>query len=402
MSHKESKRNYSNQRMAHENGSDYYYVNDETNNVDSLTLATIMFSLCFIGVFGNIVSMVIFSRRSMRSSINVLLWGLSLIDLFVLVFAVPVFGLPTFTEAVPNKILEATYPYIVLVLYPMSMVCQTSSVWTFVLINIERYLAICHPFCVRKFFTTQRTRIFLATIVALAFFYNFIRFWEFEPDSKYGVTQLLRYNRSYYHIYYTSLYLITHFAGPFLTMLILNIFMFRGIKNARKMREILTKRVLMQERTTHMIVLVTVMFGLCNTLPFVLNIWEACEPDLFWERIYKPALLTTDVSNCLVILNSSTTFLIYLMYCKKYRKLFLRMFRLITVENGDLVTDNVISEFASRNLSRMRSCASEYTPSQPESGLEQKTALVLSRSVDNQIYCHYFKLNNVNNNNVDL
>lgn len=331
------------------------YLAEETH-ADSFTIAIIMFILCILGISGNIISMIIFSRRSMRSSINVLLTGLSVIDFLVLIFAAPVFGLPSFNEAVPHKILEILYPYIVLILYPLSMICQTSSVWTFVLINIERYLAICHPFCVRKFFTTHRTRLMQASIVALSFFYNFIRFWEFEPDTKFGVVQLLRKNMSYYHIYFTTLYLITHFAGPFLTMLVLNILMFRGIQKSRKMRQTLTKRALMQQRTTHMIIVVTVMFGLCNIMPFVLNIWEAFEPDLFWENVSKNALLTTDISNCLVILNSSTTFIIYLLYCQKYRKMFLNLFRMAKIESGEpLLTDYANSEYASRKQSRLRS-----------------------------------------------
>lgn len=54
----------------------------------------IMCVCCAIGVFGNIISLVIFTRRCMRSPINVLLAGLALVDLCVVVFAIPVFVTP--------------------------------------------------------------------------------------------------------------------------------------------------------------------------------------------------------------------------------------------------------------------------------------------------------------------
>jgi len=52
----------------------------------SFYCACIMVCLCLIGIFGNTLSIYIFSRKSMRtSSINVLLTGLSIIDLLLVI-----------------------------------------------------------------------------------------------------------------------------------------------------------------------------------------------------------------------------------------------------------------------------------------------------------------------------
>lgn len=122
------------------------------------------------------------------------------------------------------------------------------------------------------------------------------------------------------------------------------------------MRESFTKRAALQHRTTRMIVVVTAVFGVCNTLPFVLNIWEAFQPDDFWDNVQKPALLVTDFSNCLVILNSSSTFLIYLVYCTSYRKLFLAMFKVSKAEvsSEPHVTEIGVSEYPIRPKTQLR------------------------------------------------
>lgn len=78
-----------------------------------------------------------------------------------------------------------------------------------------------------------------------------------------------------------------------------------------------------QQQTSHVIVVVTIMFTLCNSLSFIISVWEAFELDLFSGKAAVAAFLLLDLSNVLVVFNSATTFLFYLRYCTKYRKLFL-------------------------------------------------------------------------------
>lgn len=51
----------------------------------SFYCACIMIALCIIGICGNLLSIYVFSRKCMRSSINVLLLGLSIIDFLLLI-----------------------------------------------------------------------------------------------------------------------------------------------------------------------------------------------------------------------------------------------------------------------------------------------------------------------------
>lgn len=122
-------------------------LTDITVYHDHFTFArgVVMLVLCVFGLYGNVISILIFTRSSMRSSINVLLSGLSIIDMFLLLMCIPVFIMPVLLEY--YEISFRYYnPVIMLILYPFTLIAQTASVWTFIVISVERYLAVCRPF----------------------------------------------------------------------------------------------------------------------------------------------------------------------------------------------------------------------------------------------------------------
>lgn len=291
--------------------------------------AVLMLCSCIVGVIGNVISILIFTRRSMRSSpINILLTVLSIVDCWVLLAAVAVFVVPGLNIYFSFMEPRALYRIIVSGFYQMGMVAQTTSVYTFVLISLERYLAVIHPFRVQQLLSARRAMMAEVLTVLTAFLYNIPRFFEYRSDDVYGYLPWLRNDPQYFAIYYTTLYLVTHFLVPFSTIAALNGFIFKTIQKSKDERQRLTgacqgsKAVSSNcNRTTRMVVIVTLIFGTCNVLPFVLNIWEAREPDLFSGERKAEAYLTLDVSNVLVVFNSSSTFIIYYFCCQRYRTL---------------------------------------------------------------------------------
>jgi hypothetical protein len=118
---------------------------DAFSNTHNIVILSILSICCLFGLYGNIVSTLIFMHPIMRSPIDVLLTGLSMIDLFLITFAIPVHVvLPALVNVfdAPN---EAFTAFATFVLYPLSMTTQTCSIWLFSVISIERYLAICQP-----------------------------------------------------------------------------------------------------------------------------------------------------------------------------------------------------------------------------------------------------------------
>jgi hypothetical protein len=75
-----------------------------------------------------------------------------------------------------------------------------------------------------------------------------------------------------------------------------------------------------------MLMIVTVVFAVCNFLPFMINFIESAKPDFFEDEDTKTiAYQMNDVGNLLVVINSATTGIIYCAFSQKYRDLFLRI-----------------------------------------------------------------------------
>lgn len=180
--------------------------------------------LCVLGSLGNLVSVWIFRHRSMRSPINTLLCAISVMDLCLLGLAFPVIAVPAIKHSHAFPIPYFSSPpsplpalvkerrgvgdwremlYVsVRFLYPLMLMTQSSSLWTFVLISFERYFAVCKPFKQFERVTnrkvpappfgvgpmTARVQIHmsLAGVVTAAVLYNLSRFWEYKshPDGE--------------------------------------------------------------------------------------------------------------------------------------------------------------------------------------------------------------------------
>ncbi len=200
--------------------------------MSSFYCACIMACLCLIGLLGNLLSVYVFSRKTMRtSSINILLTGLSLTDFVLLLIVVPIFAIPALAEFTETSdgladFIHFTIAYV----YPLALILQTSSVWIFILITVERFMAVCWPLKVGQYCTVDRSKVGLAAVFVLACGYNLVRFWEYTTaacpsdvicGSLYTVP-LLRSNPGYWLWYGTVLYLVTQFMVPFLAIAFLN------------------------------------------------------------------------------------------------------------------------------------------------------------------------------------
>lgn len=312
---------------------------------------------CVVGLYGNIMSVVVFSHSSMRSSINFLLAALSVTDIVLLISVFVVLIAPNFMVIYPTPWLSQIYPYTVLIFYPISTMTQTCSVWTFVLISFERYLAIVKPLQRHKLMTMNEAKFAQCMVFVCGISYNAIRFWEYkleptEADQNgtenntdtdmehYQLVAYLRQNPYYFLIYSTIMHLCTHFLFPFAIIVTSHFSVFRALRRARKQIRNARRSGGRNRGTTFMIMTLTLAFVLFNVLPLAGDLWEALDPNLYDGPWMKSGLAVSELSNCLSVLNSSCTFVIYLAYCRKYRRLFLRYSRIDPAIDGSPRSQN--------------------------------------------------------------
>ena len=83
--------------------------------------------IVILGTVGNSLTIIILTRRAMRSSTNIYLTALAVWDIVVLICTALLIGL----EAIPefNVYRNYAYAYVVSYIYPIALIAQTATIW---------------------------------------------------------------------------------------------------------------------------------------------------------------------------------------------------------------------------------------------------------------------------------
>lgn len=145
---------------------------------------------------------------------------------------------------------------------------------------------------------------------------------EQSSSVKYEAVELLRREERYFNFYFIGLYLIVHFFCPFLLLTVLNTKIVITVKKSN-IEVRISNRQYREYRIAIMMVVIVLVFVICNITPFILNIVEGFKRELFIdEATHFVAYIVLDVSNLLVVINSSVSVLIYYGFSQRYRDLF--------------------------------------------------------------------------------
>lgn len=309
------------------------------SNLEFVTEGVLVTGIGILGIFANIVSLIILSRPQMRSSINCGLQGLAVFDTVVLMCAVLMMGLKKLGSKVQFLRIYslAISPYIIPVAYPVGLIAQTGSVWTTVAVTVERYIAVCHPLKAKSMCTYRRARIFNAIIMVMSILYNIPRFWEVEHTEVYSdelnktiykvVASQLRVNKLYYEVYHIWLYIFVMYLIPFLILTVFNIYIWRTVRRANLERQVLSRKQEGEFSLAIMLLCVVIVFLMCNILALIVNIIEYF--DIFLSALVR-------VSNLLITVNSSVNFVIYCIFGRKFKRTFLILFCNYPIQRASL------------------------------------------------------------------
>ena len=97
----------------------------------------------FLGIVGNTVSIVWFSRKKVLKDFHQLMLAVAVYDLLYVSISIIIFSLPSLF---PNLWTTSGYLHLVPKLLPLAQVGLSGSIYFTMAIAAERYCTICHPF----------------------------------------------------------------------------------------------------------------------------------------------------------------------------------------------------------------------------------------------------------------
>ncbi|XP_040583738.1 FMRFamide receptor-like [Lepeophtheirus salmonis] len=292
----------------------------EITNTEFCLQGVLLNIVGLVGLIGNILSIHILTKPQMKNSINCLLVGLASSDFLLIVTSICMFGLAsaakietTFSLFYILKI----FPYIIPYIYPIGMIAQTGSVYLTVCVSFERYIAVCWPLKASSLCTHGRAKLYVVSVVMLAFVYNIPRFFEISTihNTTYNQTELvptsLRTNPLYVKFYIAWMYVIFMYIIPFVSLAILNFKIYRTVRLANIERRALSNQQKRDFGLATMLMIIVIVFFLCNILALIVNILEVLGIEISE---------LTHASNLMVTFNSSVNFFIYSIFGDKFQR----------------------------------------------------------------------------------
>lgn len=296
-----------------------------------------------LGIAGNLCLICWFAKKT--RNFHHLMLVLSCYDTLYILANVNIFGLPNIFRSLEDMEL---YKRAVPVLLPIAQIGMTGSIYLTVAITIERYFTVCHPYFM--FSKSWPSIIYILPIVLFSIIYNLPKFLELEvtkiiPRTGNSTTNetliediyneslevvaktkieptALRLNPVYIKIYLIYMNFIIHGIIPFITLILMNINIYRKVRQLQQIQQETSNRGTAQQREirlTQISIAIVAVFILCHAVKWIPNIWEWTQTGENPAELAWPSWLSyvTCTSHLLTTFNCSVNFYIYFL---KYRK----------------------------------------------------------------------------------
>ena len=199
--------------------------------------------------------------------------------------------------------------------------------------------------------------------------------WEPCYDQEHGINRTkysptdMRLDTTYKTAYITWMYLVFMYFIPFSTLAIFNLMTWKEMRRAIARRAQLTTQEQKEHNLATMLLVVVLVFFVCNLLPLVVNILELT------GTYIKPL---ANVSNSLVTINSSVNILIYCIFGKKFRTVFLKIF---CGKEPPCIMTSTRSQYHKSNGAQMDTTMTTTLPSESMELIEKPTRKTTLKSV---------------------
>ncbi|XP_075587813.1 allatostatin-A receptor isoform X2 [Dermatophagoides farinae] len=289
--------------------------------VVSIIVPILFAVIVIVGLVGNsLVVIVVKCNPQMYSTTNLLIINLAIADLLFIIFCVP---FTAWDYAFPYWPFGSVWCKVVQYLI---VVCAYASIYTLVLMSLDRYLAVAHPIrsiSLRTVKNANRAILILWIFILLFCIPTFITHnvsYDNSSDGVYSVCNFL--TEEYSYALYQVIFCLFSYVIPILLILILYILMlkrlwFSGIPG----RNMSSESVRSKKKVTRMVVIVVIIFACC---------WCPIQIILVLRSFNVYELSTTKViiqitGQVLAYMNSCMNPILYAFLSENFRKAFRRV-----------------------------------------------------------------------------
>ncbi|KAF8768339.1 FMRFamide receptor-like [Argiope bruennichi] len=292
-------------------------------------------SIMTIGIVGNVVTIVIMTRRRMRSSTNNYLAALAIFDMMYLIFTF-ILSLSHYPR-IPDSdhfVYWRLKPFILM----LTDTCSNTSVWLTVTFTVERYIAVCHPMKGKVFCTESRAKKAIVAVFLFCFAFTIPTPFEWKvierTDQTTNHTTLaldhseMGKNYLYKTIYYWLTVVFFIFV-PFILLAIFNSFLIRSVHLSKVQRSSMTRGEnsdnSQENKITIMLIAVVILFFICQLPTACHLLYSTLHENFDLKQLYLLRGLG-NIFNFLMSLNAAGNFVLYCLLSQKYRRTFIQIF----------------------------------------------------------------------------
>ncbi|CAP35233.2 Protein CBR-FRPR-10 [Caenorhabditis briggsae] len=303
--------------------------------------------ICVPGSLAAVLSAIVFAKLR-HSSLEVLLCGLSLFDVVLLTSSIMIY--PSMHQcSTIHEPSERHKSYVchffwkvTVFIFPLSLVAQAGSVWTYVAVTVDRFIAVSFPIKRRVWSTRSNSLSVLVIITVVCTLFKLPSFFEVRLDANGEVVPTeLRKNEFYIEFYLFYLYVAFIQLIPWAIIIILNAFIIHKVRLAYRAHELMchnsgksSKREDAERKVTVMATVMTMIFIICNIPPGVNYLVDRySKTEVYRQRI--------PLSNVLVCVNSASNMMIYCLFNIRFRRAAMKLLGcpgIISTRQGSVVT----------------------------------------------------------------
>ena len=311
----------------------------------------------FIGIIGNILTIIVLMRPKFKDCFHKLLLALACYDTIFIICGGINYTCRAFNAG--SSIFTLLFPFFI---HPFSYIGMSGSIFMTFAISIERFLGICYPLKfpphTRKAWFYILPVSFISIVTNIPRFFDAVLVWK-DGVPHYAATQF-RTSESYIKMYQTYFSIPFSAIMPLFSMFVLNVRIICDLKNVKVQRFGSKKKMKNEVNLFFVLLSIVVAFLILHSPRIIVDIYEFLHVDVVLDCrnaniLFKPVTIIgclTHVAHFTTIINSGINFIIYSFVGHSFRREFLRL----------VVCHKMINSYSSQrtNMSEM---SQRYSPS---------------------------------------